>query len=58
MSYGSLGVYAVATLALEHTQGALVPALGADLAGAATTLGAACLAAPLYGFRRVMVSSL
>jgi hypothetical protein len=55
LAYISLGTHAAATLALEHTQSTLSPALGSDLASAATTLGAACLAAPLYGFRRAMV---
>jgi hypothetical protein len=55
IAYLCILAHAVSTWALEHTQGVLTPSLGGDTAMAVTTLGAACLGLPLYGFRRALV---
>jgi zinc transporter 5/7 len=55
-AYGALTAHALASSALEHAQGILIPTLGSRFVIAASTAGAAILALPLYTFRTVVVS--
>lgn len=58
LAYGALTLHALSTLSYEHAQSVLSPSLGTDLALAGSTLGAAILGLPLYGFRRALASSI
>ncbi|KAF4593256.1 putative zinc transporter msc2 [Pleurotus pulmonarius] len=53
--YGALIVYAIVSTALEHTHSVLSPSLGTTVTLNASTLGAAFIALPLYGFRTVLL---
>ncbi|KAG9223774.1 hypothetical protein CCMSSC00406_0004885 [Pleurotus cornucopiae] len=53
--YGALLVYAIVSTALEHTHSVLSPSLGTTVTLNASTLGAAFIALPLYGFRTVLL---
>ena len=55
--YGCLVLHGLITYALEYMRGVLSPVLSPSMTTAASTLGAASLALPLYAFRQALVSA-
>ncbi|KAF9245319.1 cation efflux protein [Melanogaster broomeanus] len=53
--YGCIVLHGLATYALEHLRGVLSPTISPAITTAASTLGAAVLALPLYAFRRALL---
>ncbi len=54
--YGALFLHGLATLALDHTLGVVVPSLGQTFAMAATVFAASVVALPFYAFKSIVVS--
>ncbi|KAF9221416.1 cation efflux protein [Gyrodon lividus] len=53
--YGCVVLHGLATYALEHLRGVLSPTISPVMTTAASTLGAALIALPLYAFRRALL---
>ena len=57
-AYGAIVIQAVASAALEHTEGVLAPSLGNSVSGAISVLGACVFSLPLYMLRHLLVRTI